>query len=392
MPDQTPIPLAVYRGGTSRGLFFHAKDLPADQEERDRCFLALLGSPDLRQIDGMGGTTSHTSKVAVVGPSEEPDSDVDYLFGQVAVAEPLVDYSGMCGNLVAAVGYFAVDEGLVEAREPYTTVRVHNVNTQKRFCIHVPVSGGETVSRGEYSIDGVPGGGAFVKVDFLRPAGSVSGRLYPTGRPRQELSVPGLGTLEVTVVDVTNPIVFVRASDMGLQGTELSSEMNADSKLMERLEAVRAAVSCLCGWADKPEKAYRVAPARPRIAVVSPPADYTTLSGGSLEASSVDLCSRVISMQKTHQSYAVTAAVALGVTARLEGSLVGECVSEESASRPEGVATLRIGHPSGLIEVETELHPALSPQGPVEVARGSVGRTARLIMKGFGYVPFSLGG
>jgi 2-methylaconitate cis-trans-isomerase PrpF len=386
------MPLTVYRGGTSRGLLFHSKDLPDDKEERDRCFLALLGSPDVRQIDGMGGATSHTSKVAVVSPSDEQDADVDYLFGQVAVAEPLVDYSGMCGNLVAAVGYFAVDEGLLEAVEPATPVRVYNVNTQKRFCIHVPVSGGETMTRGEYSIDGVAGKGAFVKVDFLMPAGSISGSLYPTGRSRDELSVAGLGVVEVTVVDVTNPIVFLRAEDLGLQGTELPAQMNADSNLMESLEAIRASVSCLCGWAESPEEAARVASARPRIAVVSPPADYTTLSGGSVARLSTDLCSRVISMQKTHQSYAVTAAIALGVAARLKGSLVRECVSGESPSSSEGTATLRVGHPSGVIEVETEIQAFPSGPEPVEVLRGSVGRTARLLMKGSGCVPFPMEG
>lgn len=387
MTEQLAIPLTLYRGGTSRGLLLHGRDLPEDEKERDRCFISLMGSPDVRQIDGLGGATSHTSKVAVITPSEHQEADVDYLFGQVAVTEPLVDYSGMCGNLVAAVGYFAVDEGLVEPSEPATAVRVYNVNTNKRFCIHVPVAGGETVSIGGYSIDGVPGTGALVKVDFLEPAGSVSGRLLPTGRAREKLSVAGVGTLEATIVDVTNPIVFVRAADLGLEGTELPADMNADGYLMERLEAVRAHVSCLCGWAETPKESAEKAPARPRIALVAQPASYKALSGATIEAHSVDVSSWGISMGKTHQSYAVTAAIALGVAARLSGSIVKECVGRAESSKPEGVASLRIGHPSGVIEVETDIAQKPSAEEQVEVLRGSVGRTARLLMKGVGFVP-----
>lgn len=387
MVDGRTVPTIIYRGGTSRGLFFHGSDLPEEPDERDRCFLALMGSPDIRQIDGLGGATSHTSKVAVVTPSQEAEADVDYLFGQVAVSEPMVDYSGMCGNLLAAVGYFAVDEGLVEPAEPTTPVRVFNVNTRKRFCINVPVSGGGTVSGDGYAIDGVPGTGAYVRVDFLEPAGSVSDSLLPTGQPRQELPVVGLGNIEATVVDVTNPIVFVLAEELGLQGTELPASMNADSELMGHLEAIRATVSCICGWAESPEEAARVAPARPRVAVVAPPSAYPTLSGLSLEAGAIDLCSRVISMQKTHQSYAVTAAIALGAAARIPGSIVQECIEREQPASPDGVATLRVGHPSGVIEVETEVRRTPLGPEPIEVLRGSVGRTARRLMKGVGFVP-----
>src|SRR5205807_4667760 len=309
---------AVYmRGGTSRCLVFHASDLPGAGAERDRVLLAALGSPDPygRQLDGLGGGISSLSKACIIGPPSSPGADVDYTFAQVEVTTPLVDYKGNCGNCSSAVGPFAIDERLVPAVEGETRVRIHNTNTRKLIVAHVPVKDGEAQVAGDFELAGVPGRGARIALDFLDPGGAGSGRLLPTGNPRE--SIDGI---DASLVDATNPVVFVRAKDLGLAGTETPQEIDADRALSARLEAIRVEAAKRMGI---PGSA-----AVPKIAMVAPPTAFTALDGVRHPAGGVDLVTRVISMGNCHRAVALTVAMCLGVAARVDGTVVRECVGD----------------------------------------------------------------
>jgi len=358
---------AVYmRGGTSRALFFHARDLPPPGPARDWIFLRALGSPDPygRQLDGLGGGISSLSKCCVVGPPTRPDADVDYTFAQVDVRAPVVDYAGNCGNCSAAVGPFAVDEGLVPAREGETVVRIHNTNTGKLIVAHVPVQGGAAAVEGDFELAGVPGRGARIALDFLDPGGAVTGRLLPTGRVRDVLD-----GAEVSIVDATNPVVFVRARDLGLVGDERPEAIDADRALAARLEQLRAAAARLAGIAPSP--------AVPKVALVAPPAPFAALDGTRYEPAAVDVLARVISMGACHRAVALTAAMCLAVAARVPGTVVHEC------ARP-GAGDLRLGHPSGTLPVAAVVR--ARADGPW-AERVTVYRTARRLMEGYVLVP-----
>jgi hypothetical protein len=354
------------RGGTSRALFFHEADLPAPGPERDRLFLAALGSPDPygRQLDGLGGGISSLSKCCVIGPPSLAGADVDYTFAQVDVRTPLVDYSGNCGNCSSAVGPFAVDEKLVAATEGETVVRIHNTNTRKLIVAHVPVEAGQAAVRGDFELAGVPGRGARIALDFLDPGGAGTGRLLPTGRPRDVVE-----GVEASLVDATNPMVFVRARDLGLAGTESPQAIDADRALGVRLEAIRVAAARLMGLAP--------GPAIPKVAVVAPPAPFTALDGTAYEAARTDLLGRVISMGNCHRAFALTAAMCLAVAARVPGTVVHEC----AAAREDDV---RLGHPSGVLPVAASVG---WRDGQPWAERVTVYRTARRLMEGFVLVP-----
>jgi hypothetical protein len=369
------------RGGTSRALVFHARDLPA-REAWDPIFLAALGSPDPhgRQLDGLGGGISSLSKVAVVGPPTRPDADVDYTFGQVEVTRPVVDYRGNCGNISSAIGPFAIDEGLVPAREPETTVRIHNTNTRKLIHARVPVADGAAAVRGEFVLDGVAGTGARIALDFLDPGGAVTGRLLPTGEPRDALAVPGLPALSASLVDATNPMVFVRAKDLGLEGTEAPEDLDGRPGLAERLEAIRAAAAVRMGLARTPEEATRASAAVPKVAVVAPPAAYRTLAGATVGPEAVDVVARVVSMGKVHRAFALTGAMCLAIAARIPGTVV-----HEAAAPGEPVADVRIGHPSGVLPVAARVERAAD--GAARARTVTVYRTARRLMEGAVLVP-----
>ena len=372
----TRVRAVFVRGGTSRALVFHARDLPA-REAWDPIFLAALGSPDPhgRQLDGLGGGISSLSKVAVVGPPTRVDADVDYTFGQVEVTRPVVDYRGNCGNISSAIGPFAIDEGLVAAREPETTVRIHNTNTRKLIHARVPVTGGAAAVRGDFVLDGVAGTGARIALDFLDPGGAVTGRLLPTGEPREALAVPGLPALTASLVDATNPMVFVRAKDLGLEGTEAPEDLDARPGLAERLEAIRAAAAVRMGLARTPEEATRTSAAVPKVALVAPPAAYRTLAGATVEPDAVDLVARVVSMGKLHRAFALTGAMCLAVAARIPGTVVQEAAAPEGAT-----GDLRIGHPSGVLPVAARVERAAD--GAVLARSVTVYRTARRLMEG----------
>jgi 2-methylaconitate cis-trans-isomerase PrpF len=360
---------AVYmRGGTSRCLVFHARDLPAPGPARDAVLLAALGSPDPygRQLDGLGGGISSLSKACIIGPPTLPGADVDYTFAQVEVTKPSVDYAGNCGNCSSAVGPFAIDEGLVPAREGETLVRIHNTNTRKLIVAHVPVEAGEAAIRGDFELAGVAGRGARIALDFVEPGGAGTGRLLPTGRARDVVA-----GLEVSCIDATNPVVFVRARDLELTGTETPKAIDADHDLSGRLEKLRVEAAARMGM--------RESAAVPKIAFVAAPADYTALDGARHAATDYDVLARAISMGNCHRAFPLTAAMCLAVAARVEASVVHELARKNPGD-------VRLGHPSGILPLDAAV--SIKDGGPW-AERVTVYRTARRLMEGWVRVPLA---
>jgi 2-methylaconitate cis-trans-isomerase PrpF len=369
---QRRIPAALMRGGTSKGLFFLGGALPEDPRERDQLLLRALGGADpyRKQVDGVGAATSSTSKAVVVSRSSRPGFDVDYLFAQVGIDRPQVDWRGSCGNLAAAVGPFAIEEGLVPAAEGETRVRIWQVNTAREIVAHVPTADGLPLVEGDFRIDGVPHPGARIRLDFMDPGGGVTGRLLPGGG--------ALGEIEATLVDAGNPCVLVAAADVGLRGPELPDEVNADPELLAGLEAVRAAGAVAMGLAATPEQATAERPAVPKIAVLSEPTGYATTAGAEVAAADVDLVVRMLSMGRAHHAIPVTGAVAVAVAGALPGSVAARL-------RRPGDRPLRLGHPAGVTEVEAEVEAAGASW---RARRVTLGRTARRLMEGWVLVPW----
>jgi methylitaconate Delta-isomerase len=375
--DQVGIRCVFMRGGTSRGAILRAEDLPSDPDLRERVILAIYGSPDIRQIDGVGGADPLTSKVAIVGPPSRPDADVDFIFGQVRIDEPIVDFTGNCGNISSAIAPFAVDEGLVQAAEPTTRVRIHLVNTAAVIVAEVQVRDGLTVVEGDTEVPGVPGVGARVMLDFGEGSDTLGRGILPTGLPRETVETPH-GEVEVSIVDAANPVVFARPDAFGLTGTELPKALTPE--LLARMEEVRAAAAVRLGLTDTPAEAARVTPAIPKLYLVSPPADYTDMAGRSVRRDDITLVGRGLSMRMPHQAYAGTVAICTGVAASIPGTLPHEAVGDWAGGR------LVIGHPSGLMGVEVEVG---EQDGLYVVRRAAIERTARRIMDGTVYVPAS---
>jgi 2-methylaconitate cis-trans-isomerase PrpF len=374
MCDQLCIPCTIMRGGTSRAIFLKANDLPADPAQRDAVILAIFGSPDVRQIDGLAGADPLTSKLAIIGPPSRPDADVDYTFGQVSIDAPMVDYNGNCGNISSAVGPFAVDESLVAAREPVTRVRIHNTNTHKILNADVQVQDGKARVSGDFAIAGVPGTGAPILLDFSGTAGAVSGKALPTGNPADIIET-SRGPLEVSLIDVANPCVFVHARSVGLAGTEGPGEIDGNPELLRLLEEIRAIACMRLGMAASPEEALRKCPAIPLLAVVSEPAAYTDFTTGRpIGEHEVDLVARMMFMQVLHKAYAGTGTACTAAAAKIPGTIVNRVVPEV-----ETKTTIRIGHPSGVI-------PAIGGYRDGRVEQASFIRTARRIMDGYAYV------
>lgn len=381
--EQKRIRCVMMRGGTSRGLYIMRNELPQEPAERDKAILRLYGSPDVRQIDGLGGADPLTSKLAIIGPATRPDACVDYTFAQVSIPEAFVDYAGNCGNISSGVGPFAVDEGLVEAVEPVTTVRIHQTNTHCIIVAEVPVRNGKAVVEGDYHIDGVPGGGARIGLDFSDTAGAVTGKLLPTGKPLDRLDVPGVGAIDVSIVDAGTPCIFVRAADMGLKGTETPAQIDADRELNERIERVRGTAAAQVGIVERWEDAAKQSPYLPFFVLVSPPADYIDFTTGrTVRAADVDFVARLLFMLKMHKAYAVTGTVCTGAAAKIPGTLVYEVARPATRERP----LVLIGHPAGVIDIEA----AVERQGDaLKLVRASIGRTARRIMEGYALIPWS---
>lgn len=364
------------RGGTSKALMFRAADLPGDAAARDAFFLAAMGSPDPygRQLDGMGGGMSSLSKVCIVGPPSRPDADVDYTFGQVQIRDAAVDYSGNCGNMSSAIGPFAVDEGLVPAGDgPTVSIRIHNTNTRKVIRATFPVAGGRSVEAGELAIPGVAGTGAPVRLDFLDPGGAVTGRLLPTGRVSDVLDVPGVGALEVSMVDAANPCVYVDAAALRLSGAELPDALEAKADVMARLAAVRLQASVAMGIAGSIEEA-RARRMVPFVAVVAPPRETHTLDGETLPAATVDVVVRMISNGQPHRALPLTGSLCTAVAAQLHGSVV------QRATRAGRSGSLRLAMPSGVLHVDA----AVERDGDGwRALHGSFFRTTRRLFEGF---------
>jgi hypothetical protein len=365
---QQRIPAVYMRGGTSRCLVFHARDLPAPGPARDAILLAALGSPDPngRQLDGVGGGISSLSKACIIGPPSLPGADVDYTFAQVEVRRALVDYAGNCGNCSSSVGPFAIDEGLVPAREGETIVRIHNTNTQKLIVAHVPVVDGEAAVAGDFELAGVAGRGARIALDFVDPGGAGTGRLLPTGRARDLI-----GGVEVSCVDATNPVVFVRAADLGLTATETPTAIDADHELGARLEKLRVEAAARMGMAGSA--------AVPKIAFVAPPADFTALDDGRHGAAGLDVLGRAISMGNCHRAFPLTVAMCLAVAAHVPGTVVNECARPLAPG-----ADVRLGHPSGVLPIAARV---TTRGGEPRAESVTVYRTARRLMEGFVRVP-----
>lgn len=378
--EQRKTPVVIMRGGTSKGIFIKEEDLPKDQKERDELILKIFGSPDIRQIDGLGGADPLTSKLAIIGLASREDADVDYTFGQVSYTSAQIDYSGNCGNISSAVGPFAIDEGYVKAEEPITTVRVHNTNTGKILVLEVEVVDGKAKVTGDCKIAGVPGTGSPISIDFSDTAGSATGKLLPTGNVKDTISVTGYGDIEVSLVDAANPVVFVRADDLGLKGTESPSEIDENKDMLRTLEEIRAKGAVLMGLVDKWEEAEEKIPAFPMVAFVSPAQDYVDFtSGKTIKEDEVDFVSRLMFMQVMHKTYAGTATTCTGAAARIEGTIVNEVMKAKDRGKD---SVLRIGHPAGIITVD-----AIAKKEGEEwkLERAAITRTARRIMEGICY-------
>ena len=387
---QIKIPATYMRGGTSKGVFFSLLDLPAIAQvpgaARDALLLRVIGSPDPyeKQIDGMGAATSSTSKTVIVSKSAHADHDVDYLFGQVAIDKPFVDWSGNCGNLSAAVGSFAISSGLVDAaRIPHNgtaVVRIWQANISKTIIAHVPITDGAVQETGDFELDGVTFPAAEVQLEFLNPAADeegAGGSMFPTGNLVDDLEVPGVGTLNVTLINAGIPTIFVSARDVGYTGAELQNDINSDPKALAMFETIRAHGALRMGLIDRLEDAAK-RQHTPKVAFVAGPLDYVSSSGKPVSAQSVDLLVRALSMGKLHHAMMGTAAVAIGTAAAIPGTLVNLAAGGEQRS------AVRFGHPSGTLRVGAE---AQQVNGQWTVTKAIMSRSARVLMEGWVRVP-----
>ena len=386
---QIRIPATYMRGGTSKGVFFRLEDLPercqVPGEARDRLFMRVIGSPDpySAHIDGMGGATSSTSKCVILSASSRAGHDVDYLYGQVSIDQAFVDWSGNCGNLSTAAGAFAIHAGLIDpARIPdngICVVRIWQANIGKTIIAHVPVSQGQVQETGDFELDGVTFPAAEIVLEFLDPSddGEEGGAMFPTGNLVDELEVPGVGTLNATLISAGIPTVFVNAEDIGYRGTELRDDINADSQQLDRLEKIRIAGALRMGLINSAQEAA-TRQHTPKVAFVAPPMPYRSASGKAVEVADVDLLVRAVSMGKLHHAMMGTAAVAIGTAAAIPGTLVNLAAGGGARS------AVRFGHPSGTLRVGAE---ALQDGGQWSVTKASMSRSARILMEGWVRLP-----
>ncbi|MEG0820973.1 MAG: 2-methylaconitate cis-trans isomerase PrpF [Burkholderiaceae bacterium] len=386
---QIRVPATYMRGGTSKGVFFRLQDLPEPCQvpgaARDRLFLRVIGSPDpyAAQIDGMGGATSSTSKCVILSKSTRSGHDVDYLYGQVSIDKPFVDWSGNCGNLSTAAGAFAIHAGLVDAaripRNGVCVVRIWQANIGKTIIAHVPITEGQVQETGDFELDGVTFPAAEIVLEFLDPSdeGEAGGAMFPTGNRVDQLEVPGVGTFAATMISAGIPTVFVRAEDIGYTGTELREAINTDPKALERFEQIRVAGALRMGLIQSPEEAL-TRQHTPKIAFVAPPKDYVASSGKTIAAGEIDLVVRALSMGKLHHAMMGTAAVAIATAAAVPGTLVNLAAGGGERS------AVRFGHPSGTLRVGAE---ARLVNGAWTVTKAVMSRSARVLMEGAVRVP-----
>jgi 2-methylaconitate isomerase len=372
------IPAVFMRGGTSRAVMFHARDLP-DREKWNPIFLAAMGSPDPngRQLNGMGGGISSLSKICVLAPSARPDADIDYTFAQVQIKQAAVGYQGNCGNMSSAVGPFAVDEGIVRPNGDVGVVRIFNTNTGKIIRSTFPLQDGRAAVDGDQVIPGVAGSGAPIRLDFLQPGGAITGRLLPTGNVTDRLEVTGLGPIDVSIVDAGAACVFVRAADVGLTGTELPEALDTNHAVLERLQAIRRAGAIAMGLAkDEQQAAANIG--IPAIGFVAPPMDAPTLAGEPVHAADVDLTVRFLSNGQPHRALPVTSSLCTAVASRIPGTLPNQ------VRGVSGDGAIRLGMPSGILYVDADVSQV---DGVWTAHSGAFYRTARRLFDGRIYVP-----
>ncbi|BFN14447.1 MULTISPECIES: 2-methylaconitate cis-trans isomerase PrpF [Marinobacter] len=383
---QVRIPATYMRGGTSKGVFFRLQDLPevcqVPGEARDKLLLRVIGSPDPyeKQIDGLGNATSSTSKSVILAAPTQPDHDVDYLFGQVSIDKPFVDWSGNCGNLTAAVGAFAINGGFVaKERIPENgicTVRIWQANIRKTIVAHVPITNGEVQETGDFELDGVTFPAAEVQIEFMDPADG-EGAMFPTGNLVDELEVPGVGTLNATMINAGIPTIFINAEDIGYKGTELQNDINSDPKALAMFETIRAHGAVKMGLiSDIAEAASRQH--TPKVAFVAKPSDYVSSSGKQINAADIDVLVRALSMGKLHHAMMGTAAVAIATASAIPGTLVNLAAGGGDRTH------VTFGHPSGTLRVGAE---AKEVNGQWTATKAIMSRSARIIMEGWVRVP-----
>lgn len=380
---QLRIPAVYMRGGSSKGVFFLAEDLPAEQAARDRVLLRVIGSPDRygKQIDGMGGATSSTSKVVVISRSSRPDCDVDYLFGQVAIDRPVIDWSANCGNLTAAVGPFAISAGLVAAPSSGTAVvRIWQANVGQTIIAHVPIEAGEVLEEGDFELDGVTFPAAEIHLEFLDPTAEdgAGGAMFPTGRLVDVIEVPGIGPITATLINAGFPMIFVEAAALGLRGDEMQAEINGDAGLLARAERIRAQGALAMGLVASAAQATETRPHSPKLAFVAAPMSYTASGGKTIDAAAIDLTARIFSMGPLHHAMTGTGAIAIATAAAIPGTLV------HGVTRPGGDGRTRLGHPSGALSVGAEV--VRTDDGWV-ATRVTMSRSARRLMEGWVRIP-----
>lgn len=394
---QIKVAATYMRGGTSKGVFFRLQDLPKAAQvagpARDALLLRVIGSPDPygKQIDGMGAATSSTSKTVILSPSTQTDHDVDYLFGQVAIDKPFVDWSGNCGNLTAAVGAFAISNGLIDtARIPHNgicTVRIWQANIGKTIIAHVPITQGEVQETGDFELDGVTFPAAEVQIEFMNPAADEdansnggSGSMFPTGNVVDVLEVLGIGSFNVTMINAGIPTIFINAEDLGYTGTELQDDINSDTAALAKFETIRAYGAVRMGLISHIDEAI-TRQHTPKVAFVAKPKAYVSSSGKPVNTDDIDLLVRALSMGKLHHAMMGTAAVAIGTAAAIPGTLVNLAAGGDTKGKIDAV---RFGHPSGTLRVGAE---ASMVDGEWTVVKAIMSRSARVLMEGFVRVP-----
>ena len=378
MQNKSEIPCMIIRGGTSKGIYLLKKDLPESQKETNDILLRLMGSPDVHQLDGLGGATSVTSKVAIISASQRDDADIDYTFAQVSVNQPTVDYKGNCGNISSGVGIYAIENGLIKPTQDITKVRIFNTNTNKILISNIETPKGIIASQGNFSIDGVPGTSAPIKIEFLNPVGSVFNKLLPTDNVIDKLNIPNFGEVEVSIVDVSNPIVFVSAKAIGMTGVEMPEAMQQNKRLMTLIENIRGVAAVKLGLIKDYKQSAIKSPAIPKISIISEAKSYTALNNTEINKSDIHLIARIMSMQKPHNTYALTGAMCTAASAVIKGTVVNNVMEST-----DYLNEISIGHPNGKITVGIN-YEALE-DGSVKINSTYGYRTARLLMKGIAF-------
>ena len=371
---------STVRGGTSKAVFIMENELPKNAEEREKIILALFGSPSLRQLDGLGGADITTSKVAIIGPPTRLDADIDYTFGQVSMDKPFVDFGGNCGNISSGVGPYAIYNGLVKIEEPVTTVRIHMTNTGNILTAKVGVQDGRPCVDGDCEIGGVPGTSSPIEMDWSDVIGSSTGKLMPTGNPKDEIEMDGK-IYTVSVVDSGNIVIFVRASDFGLKGTETPDEINGNKELSDKIEKLRGLICKKIGLTESIEEAKSKTPYQPFLALLTEPVDYDTYTHEHVKKEDCDIIARISVMLSVVKAYPGTATACTGCAARIKGSLIYDMLSAESREKE----VLNIGHPTGTITVNSVCEydgESIIPR----MKKLSFIRTARVLMEGTGFI------